>query len=179
MLEGSPCDGSVFCILPLSPCTLFPLSYRCSKTPNFLKMNFFRHHLFFSLPWILWTINAVDVGLDLLLHLPQCQLFLSSWGPIQHFQQLFLPSISERLSQKAGHSSPVGRESHAAFGRVALFLIYIPQQLTTLEVLVIYIYIYIYNIQSASKDSGCGLFFYRKYEEYHINLCECSMYGYC
>ena len=28
-------------------------------------------------------------------------------------------------------------------------------------------------------DSGCGLFFYRIYEEYHINLCECSMYGYC
>ena len=38
---------------------------------------------------------------------------------------------------------------------------------------------YIYNIQSASEDSGCGLFAYRIYEEYQINLCECSMYGYC
>ena len=35
------------------------------------------------------------------------------------------------------------------------------------------------NIQSASEDSGCGLFVYRIYQEYHINLCECSMYGYC
>ena len=43
----------------------------------------------------------------------------------------------------------------------------------------IYIYTYVYNIQSASEDSGCGLFFYRIYEEYHINLCECWMYGYC
>ena len=41
-----------------------------------------------------------------------------------------------------------------------------------------YIYIYISNIQSASEDSGCGLFLYRIYEEYHIKLCVCSMYGY-
>ena len=40
-------------------------------------------------------------------------------------------------------------------------------------------YIYISNIESASEDSGCGLFAYRIYEEYHINLCECSLYGYC
>ena len=77
------------------------------------------------------------VGLYLLFHLPQCQLFLSSWGPIQHTQQWFFPSISDRLSQKVGHSSPVGRESHATVGRVALFQIYIPQQVTTLEVLVL------------------------------------------
>ena len=43
----------------------------------------------------------------------------------------------------------------------------------------IYIYIYISNIQSASEDSGCGLFLYRIYEEYHINLCERSMSSYC
>ena len=41
-----------------------------------------------------------------------------------------------------------------------------------------YIYIYIY-IQSASKESGCGLFVHRMYEEFHINLWECSMYGCC
>ena len=35
------------------------------------------------------------------------------------------------------------------------------------------------NIQSASEDSGCGLLAYRIYEEYHINLCECSLYVYC
>ena len=29
-----------------------------------------------------------------------------------------------------------------------------------------YIYIYISNILSAFEDSGCGLFTYRKYEEY-------------
>ena len=40
------------------------------------------------------------------------------------------------------------------------------------------IYIYIY-IQSASEDSGCGLFVYRIDEEYHIILCEGSMYGFC
>ena len=28
-------------------------------------------------------------------------------------------------------------------------------------------YIYICNIQSASEDSGCGLFLYKIYEEYH------------
>ena len=38
------------------------------------------------------------------------------------------------------------------------------------------IYIYISNIQSASKDSGCGLFTYRIYKEFHINLWECSMF---
>ena len=43
----------------------------------------------------------------------------------------------------------------------------------------IYIYIYISNILSASKDNGCGLFMHRIYEEFHINLWECSMYGYC
>ena len=48
-----------------------------------------------------------------------------------------------------------------------------------------YIYIYIYvcvcvcDIQSATEDSGCELFFYRIYEEYHINLGGCSMYCYC
>ena len=41
-----------------------------------------------------------------------------------------------------------------------------------------YIYIYIY-IQSAFEDSGCGLFAYRIYGVYHINLYECSMYGFC
>ena len=34
-------------------------------------------------------------------------------------------------------------------------------------------------IQSASEDRGRGLFLHRIYEEYHINLCECSIYGYC
>ena len=34
MLEVSPCDNTVFFTLPLSPCTLFPLSYSCSKTPS-------------------------------------------------------------------------------------------------------------------------------------------------
>ena len=43
----------------------------------------------------------------------------------------------------------------------------------------IYICIYINNIQSVSEDSGCGLFMYRIYDKYHINLCECLMYGYC
>ena len=43
----------------------------------------------------------------------------------------------------------------------------------------IYIYIYISTIQSASEDSGCGLFVYRIYDEYRINIWECSMYGYC
>ena len=50
---------------------------------------------------------------------------------------------------------------------------------TYLKILVyIYIYIYIY-IQLVSEDSGCGLFVYKIYEEYYINLCECSMYSYC
>ena len=40
-------------------------------------------------------------------------------------------------------------------------------------------YIYISNTQSASEDSGCGLFTYRIYEEFHINLWEFLMYGYC
>ena len=43
----------------------------------------------------------------------------------------------------------------------------------------IYIYIYISNVQSASEGSGCGFFLYRIYEEYHKNLCDSSMYGYC
>ena len=38
--------------------------------------------------------------------------------------------------------------------------------------------IYISNIESASEDSGCGLFANRIYKEFRINLWECSMYGY-
>ena len=34
----------------------------------------------------------------------------------------------------------------------------------------IYIYIYISNIQSVSEDDGCGLFAFRIYEEFYINL---------
>ena len=45
-------------------------------------------------------------------------------------------------------------------------------------VIYIYIYIYIY-ILSASGDNGCGLFVYRIYKGFHINLWECSMYGHC
>ena len=41
----------------------------------------------------------------------------------------------------------------------------------------IYIYTYISNIQSSPEDSGCGFFAYRIFEGYHINLCECLMYG--
>ena len=33
-----------------------------------------------------------------------------------------------------------------------------------------YLIIYISNTQSASEDSGCGLFAYRIYEEFHISL---------
>ena len=64
---------------------------------------------------------------------------------------------------------------------IALLYIYIYIYTHTHTLIDIYIYIYIYisNIQSASKDSGCGLFMFRIYEEYHINLCECLMYGYC
>ena len=36
----------------------------------------------------------------------------------------------------------------------------------------------IIKIQSASRDNGCGLFAYRMYEGFYINLSECSMYGY-
>ena len=35
------------------------------------------------------------------------------------------------------------------------------------------------NILSVSEDSGCWLFVYRIYEEFYVNLCECSIYGYC
>ena len=34
-------------------------------------------------------------------------------------------------------------------------------------------------MQLVSEDSGCGLFVHRIHEEFHINLQECSMYGYC
>ena len=57
--------------------------------------------------------------------------------------------------------------------------IYIYIYIDDLRYIYIYIYIYIRDIQSTSEDSGCGLFVYRIYEEYHINLSECSMHGYC
>ena len=53
------------------------------------------------------------------------------------------------------------------------------QDILPKAIIPIYIYIYISNIQSVSEDSGCGLFVYIIYEEYQINLCECSMNGYC
>ena len=50
--------------------------------------------------------------------------------------------------------------------------------------LYIYIYIYIYIciciwvISSQRSKTVCGLFAYRIYEEFHIHLWKCSMYGY-
>ena len=49
---GSMCLRSphvtVFCTLPLGSCALFPFSYSCSNTCDFLKMmNFFRNHFLF------------------------------------------------------------------------------------------------------------------------------------
>ena len=41
------------------------------------------------------------------------------------------------------------------------------------------LYLYTAVISSASEDNGCRLFVYRIYEVFHINLWECSMYGYC
>ena len=114
-------------------CFLCPTAV--AKRLTFTKWWISSNIIFFYLTLILWTTNAVDVGLDLLFNLPQCQLFLSSLGPILHFQQLFLLSFSDRLLQKAGLSSPDSRESYAASGNVALFLIYILQLVTTLEVL--------------------------------------------
>ena len=38
--------------------------------------------------------------------------------------------------------------------------------------------IYTGNIKSTSVDNRCGLFAYRIYKEFHINLWECLMYGY-
>ena len=46
----------------------------------------------------------------------------------------------------------------------------------------IYIYIYIYILVISSqrpKTMGVGLIAYRIYEEFHINLWECSMHGNC
>ena len=45
----------------------------------------------------------------------------------------------------------------------------------------IYIYIYIYTpvISTQRPKTMCGLFTNRIYEEFHIILWECSMYGYC
>ena len=43
--------------------------------------------------------------------------------PILHSLQLFWPSISKRLLWKAGRCSLVGHKSHAAPGKVALYLI--------------------------------------------------------
>ena len=40
-------------------------------------------------------------------------------------------------------------------------------------------YVYISNIQSAYKERKFVLFVYRIYKEFHINLWECSMNGYC
>ena len=123
-----------------APCFLCPTAVAKRLTSS--RWWIYSDTIFLLFAVILWTANAADEGQDLLFHLPPCQLFLSSRGPIQHSQQLFLPSISNRLSPKAGHSSTVGRENHAAFGRVALFLIYIPQQVTTLEVLVLLMKLY-------------------------------------
>ena len=37
---------------------------------------------------------------------------------------------------------------------------------------------YLRNIHKVSKEFGCEIFVYRIYESFHINLWECSMYGY-
>ena len=55
MIEVFPCESSVLCILPLSPRVLYPLSYSCSKTPNFLKMiDSFRHR------FLLFAVDSLD-----------------------------------------------------------------------------------------------------------------------
>ena len=126
MLKVSPCDNSVFCTLPLGPCALFPLSYSLTSSRWWISSDTI---------FLLFNMDSLDHQRSGCRPRPS---FLFAIVPmILHYQQLFLISISNRLSQKAGYSSPVGCESHVAFGRVALFLIYIPQQVTTLEVLVL------------------------------------------
>ena len=71
----------------------------------------------------------------------------------------------------------ISRYCYEIQGSSHYIYIYIYIYITGLDIY-IYIYIYIY-IKSASENSGCGLFANRIYEEYHINLWECSMNGYC
>ena len=35
------------------------------------------------------------------------------------------------------------------------------------------------SVQSVPEYNGCGLFVYRIYEEFHINLWVCSMFRFC
>ena len=111
-----------------SPCFLYPTAVAKRLTS--------------SRWWISSDTIFLPFNVDSLGH-QRCGCSFSICHSVNYFffilrsQQLFLPSIPDRYSQKAGHSSPVGRESHAAFGRVALFLIYNPEQATTLEVLVL------------------------------------------
>ena len=55
MLMVTPCDSYVFCTLLLCPRILFPLSYSCSKTRDFLKMM-----NFFQTIFLLFIVDSLD-----------------------------------------------------------------------------------------------------------------------
>ena len=69
-----------------APCCLCPTAIEKRRTSS-------RGWISSDTIFLLFIVDSLDIGLDLFFYLPQCQLFLSSWGPILHSQQLFLPSI--------------------------------------------------------------------------------------
>ena len=139
---GSMCLRSLhvtvlfFWTLPLGPCTPFPLSYCCRKTPNFLKtMNFFRYNFF------LFNVGSLDHQRCRCRSRPA---FPFATVPIISFILKADSAFSTTIF--TFHFRPVitegwafftcGSESHVPSGKVALFLIITPQQVTTLEDLV-------------------------------------------
>ena len=130
MLEVIPCNSSAFYTLPLGLCAISFVLQQYVRHPQ--DDEFLPKPFSFCLLWIPWNTNAVDEGLDLLFHLPVISfiLMVDSAFSTAICPLHFRPVITEGLVFSQG-----GRASHAASGKVTLYLIYIPQQVTTSKVL--------------------------------------------
>ena len=139
MLEVSPCDSSVFAFSHLvhAPSFLWPTAVAKRLTST-------RWWISSDTIFLLFAVDSLDhqrCGCRPRSAFPFTTVPIISF--ILRADSAFSTAISafhfRPVITKGWTFSPVGHESHAAFGRVSLFLIYIPQQLTTLEVLVLWI----------------------------------------
>ena len=120
VLKIAPCESYVFCTLSLGPCILFPLSYSCSNTPDFFEMmNFFGNHfshVYFGFP----GQPTPYMKPRSVLPFTTVQIISFLFRADSAFSTAFPSYISDWLLRKVGCSSLVGRESHAASGKVVL-----------------------------------------------------------
>ena len=124
LLDDVPYDCPVLGVFPPGPCTLFGLRCSYGETFAFLKMmNLFRNHSWFILCGLFWL---PPLWVKTKSSSPSCHranYFFDFWGKILLSPLHISRSIFDLLLWQVVHFSPVGPQSHTAFGTVVLYLI--------------------------------------------------------